>query len=75
MANTSPLQKTGLQMLLGRERFEALMAEAERTGLSMATVVRTGIDNWLSIPPDERPYPGAPATIYRLADHELTLRP
>lgn len=58
MANNSNLQKTGMQMLLGRERFEALMAEADRVGLSMATVVRTGIDAWMELSDEERHYQG-----------------
>lgn len=58
MSNTSNLQKTGLQMLLGRERFEALMLEADRVGLSMATVVRAGIDAWMARPEAERRYEG-----------------
>lgn len=58
MSNTSNLQKTGMQMLLGRERFETLMAEADRVGLSMATVVRAGIDAWLAVPQDQRRYEG-----------------
>lgn len=58
MSNTSPLQKSGMQMLLGRERYEALMAEAERVGLSMATVVRHGIDVWMNQPEGDRHYAG-----------------
>ncbi|MFV0460048.1 MAG: hypothetical protein ACK5MT_14885 [Actinomycetales bacterium] len=58
MSNTSNLQKTGLQMLLGRDRFEMLMEEADRVGLSMATVVRRAIDEWMNQPAGERRYDG-----------------
>lgn len=67
MSNTSNLQKTGMQMLLGRDRFEALMAEADRVGLSMATVVRSGIDAWMAMEEHERQYEGQPS-IDRVVD-------
>ncbi len=58
MSNTSGLQKSGLQMLLGRARFEQLMGEADRSGLSMATVVRHAVDFWMAQPPGRRSYEG-----------------
>ena len=60
MSNTSGLQKSGLQMLLGRARYEQLMAEADRSGLSMATVVRHAVDIWMAQPPVRRSYDSPP---------------
>jgi hypothetical protein len=47
-------------MLLGRARFEQLMGEADRSGLSMATVVRHAVDHWMAQPPGRRSYQGPP---------------